>query len=106
MPGRMLMRRALADHTAQLPLIPMQYNRPSPMGTNTHDAILAGIDLAAIGGIRTLIADMRSTLEAPHCTVFTTGGDARFFLDNLPELTPAPPFMTILGIASSTPANQ
>ena len=104
MPGRMLMRRALADHTAQLPLIPIQPQKPSPLGANTHDAILAGIDLGVLGGIRTLVAETRNALGSPDCTVFTTGGDAQFFLDALPELTPAPQFMTILGIAASTPA--
>ena len=106
MPGRMLMRRGLADHTAQLPLIPIQHRRPSPMGTNTHDAILAGIDLGAIGSVRQIVAETRQMLNALECKVFTTGGDAPFFLENIPELTPAPPLLTIRGIATSTPAND
>ena len=106
MPGRMLMRRGLADHTAQLPLIPIQHQRPSPMGTNTHDAILAGIDLGAIGSIRQIVDETRKMLNALDCKIFTTGGDALFFLENLPELTPAPPLLTIRGIATSTPATD
>ncbi|MBR5077249.1 MAG: type III pantothenate kinase [Victivallales bacterium] len=104
MPGRMLMRRGLADHTAQLPLIPIQHQRPSPLGTNTHDAILAGIDLGAIGSVRQIIAETRQLLNALECKVFATGGDAPFFLENIPELTSAPPLLTIRGIATSTPA--
>ena len=106
MPGRMLMRRGLADHTAQLPLIPIQPQRPSPLGTTTRDAILAGIDLGVIGGVRQIIAETREMLNALDCKVFVTGGDAPYFLGNIPELTPAPPLLTIRGIAASTPAND
>ena len=102
----LVMRRGLADHTAQLPLIPIQHQRPSPLGTNTHDAILAGIDLGAIGSVRQIVAETRQMLNALECKVFTTGGDAPFFLENIPELTPAPPLLTIRGIATSTPAND
>lgn len=104
MPGRMLMRRGLADHTAQLPLIPIQSKRPSPLGTNTHDAILAGIDLGVLGSIRQLVVETRKAINALNCKVLTTGGDAPFFLENLPELTPAPSLMTLRGIATSIPA--
>ena len=37
---------------------------------------------------------------------FTTGGDAPYFLENIPELTPAPPLLTIRGIATSKPATD
>ena len=104
--GRMLMRRGLADHTAQLPLIPIQHQRPSPLGTTTHDAILAGVDLGAIGCVRQLVTETRKLLNALDCKIFTTGGDAPYFLQNIPELTPAPPLLTIRGIATSKPATD
>lgn len=97
--GRMMLRRGLADYTAQLPLVPLQGNRPSPLGRNTHDAILAGVDLGVLGTIRQLIAETRQEMDATDCPVLVTGGDARFFLEHLPELSAAPDLLTIRGIA-------
>ena len=101
-PGRMLLRQALAEHTAQLPLLPFRHEKPNAIGTNTRDAIFAGVDGGILGSVRELISQTRSELGKP-CPILATGGDADFFLRWLPEiLTPAPELMTIKGILYAT----
>lgn len=99
-PGRQLLRYALHDHTAQLPCVPLTNNIPNPMGNNTANAILAGVDLGAIGTLKYLIQETRNALDVPDCPVFLTGGDAPYFLNALPEAQPAPELLTLKGIAT------
>ena len=96
-PGRMLMRQALAEHTAQLPLVPIIHDTPDAIGNNTKDAICAGIDNGIVGAVRELIAGARNELDSP-CTFLATGGDAVYFLKRIPDLIPAPELMTLRGI--------
>ncbi len=96
-PGRMLMRQALAEHTAQLPLVPIIHDTPDAVGRNTKDAIFAGIDRGIVGAVRELIDGAKKELASP-CTFLATGGDADYFLKRIPELSPAPELMTLRGI--------
>jgi len=96
-PGRMLQRLALHEHTGQLPLVPMTSASPPVIGTHTQDAIRAGVDRAILGTARELIIATRCALPQLS-TVWATGGDAAFFLEHIPELTPAPELMTLRGI--------
>ena len=100
-PGRRLLRHALHEHTAQLPMLPMQQELPQPIGSTTATAMLAGTDLGIIGTAKLLIAETRRALNAPDCTIFATGGDAPYFLRHIPELTPAPELVTLRGILTT-----
>lgn len=104
-PGRLLLRQALHDHTAQLPLVPLepQAHDILPLASCTQDVIVAGTDLGAVGAVSHLATMMRRQLDAPDAPVFATGGDAPFFLRHLPHLlTPAPPMLTLRGTATVT----
>ncbi|MBP5638170.1 MAG: type III pantothenate kinase, partial [Victivallales bacterium] len=103
-PGRRLLRFALHEHTAQLPNIPLQAERPEAIGNNTLKAMVAGTDLGILGTARFLVEETRKALNAPHCTVFATGGDAPYFLKNLDGLSQAPELLTLRGIISARPA--
>ncbi|MBO4633682.1 MAG: type III pantothenate kinase, partial [Lentisphaeria bacterium] len=59
LPGRRLLRQALHDHTAQLPLIPLSDTLPVLPGKNTADALRIGTDGAAAGAVRDLICQWR-----------------------------------------------
>ena len=98
MPGRILQRKALATYTAQLPLLPLRDEPASPIGSNTLDALAAGVDLGIVGAVRELLAATRRQLGG-ECLVLPTGGDAPFFLRALPELHPSPELLTLRGVA-------
>ncbi len=98
LPGRMLLRKSLATYTAQLPFLPLRNEIPSPCGTNTLDAIAAGVDLGVVGSVRELLAQTRA-LVGESCRVIPAGGDAPYFLRALPELQPGPELLTLRGVA-------
>lgn len=98
LPGRGIMRRALHDYTAQLPLLELRDELPCPIGRNTLDAMAAGTDLAGIGALRELLSRTQQQLHEKYA-VFATGGDAPYFLRALPDvLDPAPPLLTLTGV--------
>lgn len=97
-PGRNIMRRALNSYTAQLPLLELRDEIPSPIGRNTREAIAAGTDLGSVGALHELISRTVARLHDNY-TIYATGGDAPYFLKALPELlTPAPPLLTLQGV--------
>ena len=98
LPGRRMMRRALHEYTAQLPMLELRGNLPLPIGCNTLDAMAAGTDLAGVGALRELISRTQQQVQGKY-KVFATGGDASYFLRALPEmLDAAPPLLTLLGV--------
>ena len=98
LPGRMLLRKALATYTAQLPFLPLCNELPAAIGTNTLDAMAAGVDLGCIGTVRELMASTRK-LVGGRCRFITAGGDAPYFLANLPELERGPDLLTLRGVS-------
>lgn len=99
LPGRALLRRALREHTGQLPLVDLAQERPAALGTCTRAAILAGVDLGILGAVERLLADSRADLGEPLCPVVAVGGDAAFFCRHLPALTPGAALFTLRGLA-------
>ncbi len=100
MPGRMLLRKSLSAYTAQLPLLPIRQEIPAPLGTNTLDAMAAGIDRGVLGSVKELIAATRSLPGMDRCPFVAAGGDAAFFLENLPGvLQPGQNLLTLLGVS-------
>jgi type III pantothenate kinase len=98
LPGRRLLRQALHDHTAQLPLVPLGDAAPPALGRNTREAILAGTDAAVLGAVRHLILASRGELGAPDCPVLAVGGDAAYFARHLPEVQAGPGDFTLRGL--------
>jgi type III pantothenate kinase len=99
LPGRALLRRALHEHTGQLPLVELSQDCPGALGTCTRAAILAGVDLGILGAVQRLLAESRRLLEAPLCPVVAVGGDADFFCRHLPDLTAGRELFTLRGLA-------
>ena len=98
LPGRNIMRLALHGHTAQLPLLELRHEVPSPIGRNTKDAIAAGTDPASVGALREVLLHTLECLPDRHI-VYATGGDAPYFLRALPDLlVPAPVHLTLHGV--------
>jgi type III pantothenate kinase len=95
-PGRILMRKALFNGTAQLPDIPLSHEVPEKPGTNTVSSMCFGVDRGAVGMVRQLIAQCCAEYGIRHCVA--AGGDAEFFLNAIPELEAADEFFTFRGI--------
>lgn len=95
MPGRKLMRMALANGTAALPEIPLDTPLPEKLGQNTLNAMALGIDLGAVGMVRELMA--RSEALGVKYMV-ASGGDAGFFCRHIPRLEAAGKLFTLQGI--------
>lgn len=95
-PGRMLLRQALAQGTAQLPEIPLTDSMPTEIGNNTADAIRFGVDAGAIGTVREWLRILRK--KYPRLTVVIAGGDSRFFAAEIPDAMIADEYFTLHGI--------
>ena len=98
LPGRMLLRKALHDYTAQLPLIPLHEETAEIPGRNTADAMRIGTDNASLGAVRELIREWRGLCGSSALRVTACGGDRHFFLKHLDGLTDGDDFFTIRGI--------
>lgn len=97
LPGRALMRNALHDYTAQLPLVPLETPPPETPGTNTRSQILLGIDGGLYGAVKELIEVMRRK-AGKDLRVVATGGDAGFFIKRLSGVEYAGDDFTLKGI--------
>ncbi len=83
MPGRMLLRHALHDYTAQLPLLALADSIPELPGSSTCDAMRIGTDLAAVGAVREILASLEKQFPTGSLRKVACGGDRRFFLQYL-----------------------
>ncbi|MCK5844241.1 MAG: type III pantothenate kinase [Victivallales bacterium] len=102
-PGRMLFRKALNSHTAQLPLVAITHCELSPppvFSCNTVGAILAGCDIGALGMVREFVDHARSWNGFADCKVFVAGGDSDYFAANIDGVENVGPDFTLSGIAA------
>jgi len=100
LPGRMLLRKALNDFTAQLPLVPNSHVKPKAVGKNTRSAILSGTDLAVIGSVKEVISGIVKEAGFKKCSIMAVGGDAGYFVRNIPGMKYGGRDFTLRGIAA------
>jgi len=105
-PGRQMQRKALNQSTAQLPLIAMQNQKPSALGADTEQAILAGTDFALLGSVKELLTGIQDELGGKLKRVIATGGDAEYFVENIPEISQIEADFTLRGIVKAWELNQ
>lgn len=106
MPGIGMSARALHDFTDLLPLLDMQAlaDAPPALGTNTNDAMRAGIFWGAVGGARQLIELLsRSLNRPPH--VLLTGGAAPSVATLVCDRAVYVPHLVLAGIALAAEAS-
>ena len=99
-PGRFLMRKSLADYTAQLPFLPIDNLKAETFGWNTFDAIRLGTDFGLIGAVKEFIREAKKELSVDDCKVFVTGGDAEILIENIEGLESVSLDFTLLGVAA------
>jgi len=98
LPGRVLLRKSLHDHTAQLPLIELSGTVAGLPGRNTAEAIRIGTDRAILGAVRSLIGDWQELCSPAQLRVTACGGDRQFFLDHIDGMDDGGDTFTICGI--------
>jgi len=98
MPGRQLLRNALHDHTAQLPLIPLSDSLAELPAENTVDAMRIGTDSAAVHAVGGLIHSIREYCAPGSLRIVACGGDRKFFLKHIGGMSDGGDFFTIRGI--------
>ncbi|MDD5596840.1 MAG: type III pantothenate kinase [Victivallaceae bacterium] len=96
-PGRDLLRRSMHDYTAQLPLVPLENSAPDVPGTTTGKQMQLGINAGVLGAVKKLINVMRRNTDG-DLKIVGTGGDAEFFIRNIPGIEYAGDNFTLYGI--------
>lgn len=106
LPGRMLLRKALHDHTAQLPLISVSSDPDDLIaGTCTADAIRLGVDTGAVGAVKEVLDRASKNFLGKILTVIAVGGDSEFFKRAIPALEIRDNKYTLYGIAKAWEMN-
>ncbi len=105
-PGRKLLRKALHNYTAQLPLIPLHNETAPDLGETTESAMRLGIDNGVIGTVKELIADIQQRFTDCNIKIFATGGDQDFFTAHINELIEGNKYFTLRGILKGWEMNN
>ena len=105
-PGRTMVRKALAQQTAKIPPVPLLENN-GPFGKNTEEAVSFGTDIMITGGVKEIIGRMvdKTGYAMADVRIIGIGGDAEFFLSQIPELTFGGDEFTLGGIAKAWEMN-
>ena len=98
LPGRQLMRNALAHGTAQLPTIDEAPETACVLGRTTPAAMAAGIDHGARGAVAALACQARRQLGA-RTRIVLAGGDAPWFQTAIPDAEVVGGAFTLRGLA-------
>ncbi len=104
-PGRRLLRQALNNYTAQLPLIDIYDELPDNCGSDTPSAMRLGVDAGAIGMVEGIIKAITHKLGMP-LKLIATGGDADFFVRHIEGLEFGGSNFTLKGILKAWEMNH
>jgi len=96
LPGALLQARALAEGTAQLPLVQLKPRGPV-LGTDTESAIAAGIVVGLAGAIRGVVEAIATHAGSWPQTVLT-GGGASLLVERLDFVDSHVPDLCLMGI--------
>jgi type III pantothenate kinase len=103
-PGRAMMRNGMHDYAAQLPFVPLSIDIAEMPGKATVDQMLLGIDAGAVGAVKELIEIMRRRVGG-QLNIIIAGGDAEFFLNNIPDSEYGGDDFTLRGILKAWEIN-
>jgi type III pantothenate kinase len=95
-PGAPLLRRALAERTAQLPAVDWP-DVLDPIGASTRAAMQAGLGVLFLDGVRGLLARTAEALGAPPFVV-GTGGWAGWLAERLEAVHAVEPHLVLDGV--------
>ncbi len=95
-PGLQMRFKALNTFTARLPLLDIDQNFDSFIGTNTNESILSGIQIGALAELQGLIEKYKNIY--PDINIVLTGGDAYFFEKRLKNRIFTDSFLILKGL--------
>lgn len=99
MPGRNLLRKALSQGTAQLPMLECSEEEHIPdIGHNTREAILLGVDRGVTGSVMAVLESILKSIGDNHTTVIGTGGDFQFFKNCIHGMVDGGEYFTLQGV--------
>lgn len=103
-PGLVMMRDALHEKTAALPLAPLspmpEATGGAPFGKDTVSAINLGVSSMVVGLVHLLIDRYAEFYEA-YPRVIATGGDAALLFENDPLVEHIVPDLTLIGMKTA-----
>jgi type III pantothenate kinase len=97
-PGLAISLEALGQRTAKLPRVDISTPPPRAIGTNTVDAIKAGILIGYGGMVEELVKRIRAEMLPENPTVIATGGMARLIAPYAPSISEVLPMLTLEGL--------
>lgn len=106
LPGRFMLRKALHEFTAQLPLVEMEDGLSENIGNDTRSAIRFGIDRGATGMVREILGSIKAQPGFENSKAVVTGGDALFFAKSISILEFGGFDYTLRGIAKAWELNN
>lgn len=98
MPGVETSMKALAQNTAQLPLIALKLPEKA-VGRNTLEALQSGILLGHASMVDGMLKKFKNELNLPNLKVVATGGNSNHLKDFCPDITYVEPDLTLNGLA-------
>ncbi len=97
LPNARIMFTALADHTAQLPMVGLR-PRENPLVKTTRTALQSGVFNLILGGIQRIIEQIRCRTKARY-QIIATGGEAQIFSKKCQLINKVDPELTSFGLA-------
>lgn len=97
-PGIVIALNALTNKTAQLPKVDLSCPPPTPIGTNTVDAIKSGILYGYGGLIDTLIKRLMQQFKPESPKIIATGGMAELISPYTEYISTIDPILTMSGL--------
>lgn len=103
LPGIELSRRALAQGTSQLPVLPVQRTSPTDatIGLDTEQAIERGVFWGCVGAISLIVHRVQDELHQPT-SIYLTGGSARYLFPHLTFTCFLEPDLVLAGLAMAS----
>ena len=95
-PGLQMRFKALHTFTSRLPLLKVNKDFNSLIGTNTNESILSGVEMGALAEMHGIIEQYK--LLYPDINIVLTGGDADFFEKRLKKPIFADSFLILKGL--------
>lgn len=98
LPGMAIALEALSTRTAKLPRVDISEAPPSAIGTNTENAIRAGMLFGYGGMVEGLLGEIKKSLPAGQLRVVATGGMAELIAPYAPSIQIVDPHLTLEGL--------
>jgi type III pantothenate kinase len=95
-PGLQMRFKALNTFTARLPLLEIDNDFDTLVGTNSNESVLSGVEIGVVAEVEGIMERYKNTYS--DITIIITGGDVNFFEKQLKNSIFADPFLILKGL--------